>query len=260
MSSSSPSAPSSLLLDPVESAKRAAARRAIDVHVTADSKVIGIGSGSTIVYCVERLAERVRDGQVSVAACIPTSFQAKQLIIENGLPLAELNSYPIIDVAFDGADEVDPELNCIKGGGGCHLLEKLVAASARVFVLVADDRKISNALGTKWTKGVPLEVIPSAYVPIQKKVALLGGTAHLRMAVRKAGPVVTDSGNLILDVTFPLDSILATDPAACHNKMIAIPGVVETGLFSGMAKWAYFGCSDGSVKVSQNEAGVSTTL
>jgi ribose 5-phosphate isomerase A len=104
------------------------------------------------VYCVERLAQKFKeDGNsaLNLIACIPTSFQAKQLIMEAGLPLSELNVHPVIDVVFDGADEIDPMLNCIKGGGGCHLQEKLVASSAKLFVIVADYRKESKALGTQ---------------------------------------------------------------------------------------------------------------
>ncbi|KAJ3213835.1 Splicing factor 3B subunit 1 [Dinochytrium kinnereticum] len=229
----------------VEEAKKKASYAAIDAHVTAETKIIGIGSGSTVVYCVERLAQIVEEGKVAVKACVPTSFQAKQLIMEAGLPLADLNSYPEIDVAFDGADEADSQLNCIKGGGGCQLQEKLVAAAAKKFVIVADYRKDSAVLGTQWTKGVPVEVIPMAYVSIEKKIASLGGTSTLRMATRKAGPVVTDNGNLILDVDFGR----ITEPQRIHLLLIQIPGVVETGLFCSMATWAYFGCADGSVKV-----------
>ncbi|KAJ3103764.1 hypothetical protein HDU97_009860 [Phlyctochytrium planicorne] len=227
--------------DLVEDAKKKASYAAIDAHVTTDTTVIGIGSGSTVVYCVKRLEERVKAGEVKVKACIPTSFQAKQLIIEAGLPLAELNSYPEIDVAFDGADEVDASLSCIKGGGGCQLQEKLVAAAAKKFVIVADYRKDSSILGTQWNKGVPLEVIPMAYVSIEKKIKALGGTPHLRMAVKKAGPVVTDNGNLVIDADFGT----IADPRSLHNALIHIPGIVETGLFCDMATWAYFGCADG---------------
>ncbi|KAJ1561556.1 hypothetical protein HK405_003545, partial [Cladochytrium tenue] len=174
---------------------------------------------------------------------------------------SELNVQPIVDVAFDGADEVDAELNCIKGGGGCHLLEKLVAASARTFVLVADDRKDSpTGLGVRWTTGIPLEVIPAAYVPIQLKLQTQHSWAStLRMAVRKAGPVVTDSGNLIVDVRVDAEALRA-DARAVDQKLRAIPGVVETGLFCRMARWCYFGRADGDVEVRENRDAVSTSL
>ncbi|KAJ3207303.1 hypothetical protein HDU82_003884, partial [Entophlyctis luteolus] len=165
---------------------------------------------------------------------------------------SELSAHPVIDVNFDGADEIDPSLNCIKGGGGCHLQEKLVAAAAKKFVVVADYRKESTGLGIEWKKGVPVEVIPMAYVSIQKKLEALGFSSVLRMgAPAKAGPAVTDSGNLILDVFV---GVLHGDAAvsSVHQKIKLIPGVVETGLFIGMAGWAYLGLSDGSVKVLTN--------
>ncbi|KAJ3111907.1 hypothetical protein HDU96_005163 [Phlyctochytrium bullatum] len=168
-------------------------------------------------------------------------MSARQLINEAELPLAELNSFPEIEVAFDGADEVDANLNCIKGGGGCHLQEKLVASAAKKFVVVADSRKDSHVLGTKWKKGVPVEVIPLAYRSVQRQLAALGGKPLLRMAIQKAGPVVTDNGNFIIDVDFGA----IADPAALHLAMIQIPGVVETGLFCNMASVAYFGGEDG---------------
>ncbi|KAJ3172752.1 hypothetical protein HDU87_007840 [Geranomyces variabilis] len=230
--------------DLVNEAKRKAAFEAIDAQVTSESKVIGIGSGSTVVFCVERLAHRVKTENLSIKACIPTSFQARQLIVEAGLPLAELNAHPTIDVAFDGADECDAELNCIKGGGACQLQEKLVASCATKFVIVADYRKDSKVLGTQWKQGVPLEVVPMAYVPILAKLKALGGKPTLRMAVRKAGPVVTDNGNFVIDADFGQIS----DPVALEKKLIAIPGIVETGLFCHMAKYAYFGLENGEVK------------
>ncbi|KAJ3073735.1 hypothetical protein HDU98_000798 [Podochytrium sp. JEL0797] len=240
--------------DLVEQAKKKASYAAIDEHVNSASHVIGIGSGSTVVYCVERLAQRFRaEPDLQIRACIPTSFQAKQLIMEAGLPLAELNAHPIIDVTFDGADEIDASLNCIKGGGGCHLQEKLVAAASKKFVVVADYRKESKALGVQWTKGIPVEVIPMAYVPIQNKIVQLGGKSVLRMAApAKAGPCVTDSGNLILDVDM---GVLIGDAAVAeaHLKLKMLTGVVETGLFIGMAGWAYLGAADGSVRTLTNE-------
>ncbi|TPX34533.1 ribose-5-phosphate isomerase [Synchytrium microbalum] len=225
----------------VNEAKRRASYAAIDSHVTPNTKVIGIGSGSTIVFCVDRLKQRVAEGGLNVKACIPTSFQARQLIIEAGLPLAELNQYPSIDIAFDGADEVDSRLNLIKGGGACMLQEKLVASNAKKFVVVADYRKNSTKLGENWKQGVPLEVVPLAYVPIMERVRALGGIPTLRMAVRKAGPVVTDNGNFVVDAIFGT----IDDPSKLEASLIKIPGMVVSGLFTDMAEKAYFGMADG---------------
>lgn len=231
--------------DPVEAGKRAAARRAVDDNIK-DNQVVGIGSGTTIVSAVDRLVERVRDEGLNVV-CIPTSFQARQLILENKLQLGTLEQYPELDVAIDGADEVDANLNLIKGGGGCLTQEKIIASCAKEFFVIADDRKDTAVLGTYWKKGVPIEVVPMAYHPVQLKIQkLLGGKAELRMAHRKAGPIVTDNGNFIVDWLFDSAQIdwLETD-----RKLHCIPGVMETGLFLKMAKAAYFGTSDGKVSV-----------
>lgn len=192
---------------------------------------------------MERLAERVRDEKLKVV-CIPTSFQARQLIVENGLILSDLDRHPEIDVAIDGADEVDSKLACIKGGGGCCTQEKIVAANAKIFVVIADYRKDSTSLGQQWKKGVPIEVVPMSYVPVIKKLLAAGATsAKLRMAVAKAGPVVTDNGGFIIDADFGV----IEDAAALDAKIQAIVGVIETGLFVNMAVKAFFGNEDGSV-------------
>ncbi|KAG7157805.1 Ribose-5-phosphate isomerase-like [Homarus americanus] len=211
-------------MDSVESAKKAAAYRAVDNHIK-DAYRVGIGSGSTVVYAVERLA--------------------RQLIINHDLELSDLEITPQLDVAIDGADEADGKLTLIKGGGGCQLQEKIVAAAAKLFVVVADYRKDSSVLGEQWTKGIPIEVIPMAYRTVQLKIEMeLGGKAVLRQAKAKAGPVVTDNGNFIVDWMFER----AYDWQKVNQQIKMIPGVVETGLFVGMAKIAYFGMEDGSVK------------
>jgi len=228
--------------DKIEEAKKKAAYAAVDEYIK-DGMIVGVGSGSTVVYVVERLAARVRSENLNIL-CIPTSFQANQLIAQAGLKKTDLTNHPVIDVTIDGADEVDSELNCIKGGGGCHTQEKIVAACSRLFVVVADYRKDSKTLGLQWKKGVPIEVIPLSYVPLKEKFLQLGAKrADLRMAVNKAGPVVTDNGNFIIDVDFGL----ITDVSSLNTKLSLIPGVVETGLFPGMAVKAFFGNEDGSV-------------
>ncbi|XP_003222419.2 ribose-5-phosphate isomerase [Anolis carolinensis] len=227
-----------------EEAKRLAAGAAVDNHVQTNH-VLGIGSGSTIVHAVHRLAERVKQENLSIV-CIPTSFQARQLILQNGLTLSDLDRHPELNVAIDGADEVDMDLNLIKGGGGCLTQEKIVAGYAKSFIVIADYRKKSEHLGEQWKKGIPIEVIPMAYVPITRALAKrFGGVAELRMAVNKAGPVVTDNGNFLLDWKF--DKVHNWKEVNMAIKMI--PGVVETGLFINMAERVYFGMEDGSVSV-----------
>jgi ribose 5-phosphate isomerase A len=173
-----------------------------------------------------------------------------QLIIDAGLTLSDLNCTPRLDVAIDGADEVDRRLSCIKGGGGCHTQEKLVASAADVFVVIADYRKQSGVLGSVWRRGVPVEVLPLAYVGVMDAIRRLGGKPALRMAVAKAGPVVTDNGGFILDADFGE----IADPAGLHARLKLLPGVVETGLFPApMAVRAYFGRADGGVDVWEPE-------
>ncbi|KAL6105904.1 rpia [Pungitius sinensis] len=227
-----------------EEAKKLAAYAAVDNHVQ-NNQVVGVGSGSTIVYAVDRLAERVRQEKLNIV-CVPTSFQARQLILQHGLTLSDLDRHPELDVAIDGADEVDADLTLIKGGGGCLTQEKIVAGCAKHFVVIADYRKDSEALGQQWRKGVPIEVIPMAHVPVSRTIAKrFGGEANLRMAVSKAGPVVTDNSNFILDWKFER----ADNWKEVNTAIKMIPGVVETGLFVGMAERAYFGMEDGSVQL-----------
>ncbi|KXS15170.1 hypothetical protein M427DRAFT_32623 [Gonapodya prolifera JEL478] len=249
--------------DPMALAKRASGIAAVRQSIqlppagaweSADFKplVLGIGSGSTVVPVVDALKNKILkspggwNANVRNIVCVPTSWQAKDLIVGAGLPLGDLSQYPDVDIDIDGADEVDSGLNCIKGGGGCHLQEKLVAYNSKMFVLVADWRKESEALGTKWTQGVPIEVVPMAWVPVSRKLKELGAVSvTLRMAVRKAGPVITDNGNLILDTHFgPI-----RDPRDLEFRLNAVAGVVEVGLFVGLAEIAYFGRADGSVLV-----------
>uniref|UniRef100_A0A0K8WH23 ribose-5-phosphate isomerase n=1 Tax=Bactrocera latifrons TaxID=174628 RepID=A0A0K8WH23_BACLA len=226
-------------------AKRIAAHRAVDEWVKTNT-VIGIGSGSTVVFAVERLAERVQKEGLKVT-CVPTSFQARQLIVENNLVLGDLDRNPKLAVAIDGADEVDRNMVLIKGGGGCLLQEKIVASCAEKLIIIADYTKNSEHLGEQYKKGIPIEVVPMAYVPIRERIAAkYGGELKLRMAVAKAGPCVTDNGNFILDWHFKQNC--DCDWAKVNSELLQIPGVVETGLFVNMAAKAYFGMNDGSVK------------
>ncbi|XP_006629630.2 ribose-5-phosphate isomerase [Lepisosteus oculatus] len=230
-----------------ENAKKLAGYAAVDNHVQ-NNHAVGVGSGTTVVYAVDRLAERVRQEKLNIV-CVPTSFQARQLILQNGLTLTDLDRHPELDVAIDGADEVDVDLNLIKGGGGCLTQEKIVAGCAKRFIVIADYRKDSNTLGQQWKRGVPVEVIPMAHVPVAKEIERrFGGVAELRMAVSKAGPVVTDNSNFILDWKFDREH----NWKEVNTAIKMIPGVVETGLFIGMAARVYFGMQDGSVKIKDS--------
>lgn len=149
--------------------------------------------GSTVPYVVERI---VQQGP-SVNAkrwFVPTGFQSKELIVQAGLQLGDVDSFPNIDVTIDGADEVDAALNCIKGGGACQLREKVLAEAATTFIVVADYRKNSQLLGEKWSQGVPIEVAQFAYASVMRRLVALGGKPVLRMGGgAKAGPCVTDN-------------------------------------------------------------------
>ncbi|KAF4610011.1 hypothetical protein D9613_010645 [Agrocybe pediades] len=271
-------------LDPIEQSKKLAAYTAVDNHVKPEHRVIGIGSGSTVPYVVERIVqqgEEVNKGRVF----IPTGFQSKQLIVEAGLGLGDVDQYPTIDVTLDGADEVDHALNCVKGGGACHLREKVLAEAATTFILVADHRKNVQYLGTNFVQGVPIEVVPFAYAKVLQNLRHILGSpkATLRMAVKKgwflqvpftfellvnifwaAGPVVSDNGNFIIDAPFEREKMI--DPYVIMAQIKMLTGVVEVGLFCHMAKAAYFGnsaslpfrTSDGSVTVRWQDGQVET--
>jgi len=229
--------------DLIELGKKKAAIKAVEDNVK-NNMIIGIGSGSTIVYAVRKIAELNKENNLNLK-CIPSSFQSYQLILENGLTLASLDQYSEIDLDIDGADEIDKNLNLIKGGGGCLVQEKIIASNSKKLVIIADFRKKSDRLGENWRIGVPVEVIPMAYTPIMKKMELLGGKPKLRMAKAKSGPLITDNGNFIIDVDFGI----IQNPMELEKKLLSIPGVVDSGLFINMASKAYIGQKDGTVLV-----------
>jgi ribose 5-phosphate isomerase A len=233
----------------IEQAKKYAAYKAVDDHFPSNPSAIGIGSGSTVVYVVDRIKELSKLRDLSRVKFVPTGFQSKQLIVEAGLQLNSVEEFSVgdLDVAFDGADEVDSQLNCIKGGGACLFQEKLVSECAKKFVVVCDSRKKSEKLGTSWTKGIPIEVVGIAYKKVMQELYSKLGAKNviLRQGVpAKAGPVVTDNGNFILDADF--GQLAPHEVEDLHDKIKRITGVVETGLFFN-AQISYFGESDGSV-------------
>ncbi|CCM06617.1 uncharacterized protein FIBRA_08896 [Fibroporia radiculosa] len=240
----------------IEASKRLAAWTAVDRHVLPECKVIGIGSGSTVPYVVERIVAQGKEMNKD-RVFIPTSFQSKELIVNAQLLLGDVDQYPALDVTVDGADEVDETLNCIKGGGACHLREKVLAEAADTFIVVADYRKNSDVLGKNFTQGVPIEVAQFAYAKVLQNVHLLGSpNAVLRMAKSKAGPVVTDNGNFVIDAPFPEE--MMKDPYTLLKRLKMLTGVVEVGLFCHMAKAAYFGNQDGSVTVKWHDGRIES--
>lgn len=207
-----------------------------------DGMVVGLGSGSTAALMIKGLGERLAAGQLNDIVGVTTSFQGEVLAAELGIPLRSLNAVDRIDLAIDGADEVDPSFQLIKGGGACHVQEKLVAARADRFIVVVDSTKLVERLNLGFL--LPVEVLPGAWVQIRQQLNAMGGEAVLRMATRKAGPVVTDQGNLVLDVRF--DGGIA-DPASLEKDINNIPGVLENGLFVNLADEVLVGQVDDGV-------------
>ena len=191
-----------------------------------DGMILGLGSGSTAALMIRSLAEEIRLGKLKNVIGVPTSFQSEVLSLELNIPLIDLAAVSQIDLAIDGADEVDPAFQLIKGGGACHVREKLVASKANKLLIVVDETKLVEQLNKVFP--LPIEVLPSAWKQVKDIIAEMNGVSTLRMASRKAGPVVTDQGNLILDVLFK-DGI--QDPKYLENQINNIPGVLENGLF-----------------------------
>ena len=202
--------------------------------------IVGLGSGSTAAILIEDLGRRWQSGEITDIKGVPTSFQSSVLAQRYGIPLITLNEIDHMDLAIDGADEVDPSRNLIKGGGACHTREKLVDSRADRFLVVVDDTKLSPVLGTNFP--LPVEVLADAYRQVMAALRLLGSEPELRMAVRKAGPVVTDQGNLVVDAKFAA----IDDPSGLERTINNIPGVLENGLFVGLADEVLVGSVDGA--------------
>lgn len=238
----SPTAPDPTL------AKRAAGIAAADL---AESGMrLGLGTGSTTAYAIEALGRRVRDEGLDILG-VPTSFAAERLARQHGVPLATLDEIGLdslaptahaLDVALDGADEVSPDLVLIKGRGAAHVREKVVAALAARFVVLADESKLVDRLGLKMP--VPVEVLPMAEASVAWALRGLGAKPVLRMGQKKDGPVVTDQGLWVIDAHFGgIDA-----PDALAAEMNHIPGVLGHGLFVGLATDVLVGTADGGVR------------
>ena len=224
-------------------------REAVEALVKSGMR-LGLGTGSTAIPAVRHIGALLAEGKLKDIRAVPTSFQTSIECEKLGIPLFNLNSKEIsgkLDLTIDGADEVDPMNRLIKGGGGALLLEKIVAYASAFYAIVVDESKIVENLGIKFP--VPVEVVPEARIAVSLVLEKLGAEVMLREAVRKAGPVVTDHGNLLLDIRFSKP----VDPAALEAELNRIPGVVENGFFTGpsdrvLRPLVFIGRSNGKVE------------
>jgi len=201
-----------------------------------DGMVLGLGTGSTVYYFLHELGRMVREG-VRLTG-VPTSVQTAQLATQLAIPLTTLDDQPHLDLAVDGADEVDDHLNLVKGAGGALLREKIVAASAVRFLVVVDDGKLVTRLGARYP--LPVEVVPFGHTPAIRAVEGLGARVTLRCGAN-GQTWISDNGNYILDCYFgPI-----ADPVALQKALLAIPAVVESGLFLNMADTVIVGHAEG---------------
>lgn len=214
-------------------AKRLAGEAAADL--VKSGMVVGLGTGSTVAWTIKRLGVRVKEEGLQFLG-VPTSFQAENLAISSGITLTTLNVHPALDLAIDGADQVDGSLFVIKGGGAAHTREKVVACSAQRFVIVADESKYVDKL----TWPVPVEVLPFAAKLVERRLRALGGVPVLRQGLRKDGPVITDNGNFVMDADFGA----IEDPEALAARLCGIPGIVEHGIFDNLDE-LYLARADG---------------
>lgn len=213
--------------DPVKLSKQEVGKAA--AALVQSGSIVGLGTGSTTAYAIEFIGDRLKSGELKDIVGVPTSFQAEVLAKKYGIPLTTLDAIDHIDIAIDGADEVDPQKNLIKGGGAAHTREKVVDYLASRFIVVVDGAKLVDRLGSVFP--VPVEVIPMAVTPVTLALEKLGGKPELRMGVKKAGPVITDQGNMVIDVKF--DTI--DDPESLEKILNNIPGVLENGIFVNCA-------------------------
>jgi ribose 5-phosphate isomerase A len=225
--------------------KQQAARRAVES--VESGMVVGLGDGSTARMAVRRIADLLQSGQLRDILCVPCSLQVEEEARRLGIPLTTLEEHPVIDVTIDGADEVDPNLDLIKGGGGALLREKIVAQASRREISVVDESKLSPALGTHWP--VPVELIPFGWRSQAAYLESLGARVTLRTQ-DNSSPFKTDQGNLIVDCNFgPI-----SQPRLLEEKLRERVGIVEHGLFLGLATDVIVGTAEGINHLKRGES------
>jgi len=202
-----------------------------------NGQIVGLGTGSTTFYMVEELGRRVREETLSIMG-VPTSIATGNHATKLGIHLTTLAEHPELDIAIDGADQVDPNLNLIKGMGGALTREKIVDSAAKMFVVIVDEAKMSKKLGIEQV--VPVEVVPFAIPVVTRRLTALRGKPKLRADKATGNPFVTDNGNSVLDVDFgPIDN-----PKTLEENVKMIPGVLENGLFISLTHSVYVGYRD----------------
>ncbi|MDR1302829.1 MAG: ribose-5-phosphate isomerase RpiA [Treponema sp.] len=227
--------------------KEMTGKGAVDALVRSGMK-LGLGTGSTAIHAVRHIGSLLRAGTLKDIRAVPTSYQTLIACERWGIPLFTLNSQEIggtLDLTIDGADEVDGRHYCIKGGGGALLLEKIVAYASASYAIVVDESKQVENLGLQFP--VPLELIPEARVPVIQTLEALSAVVQLREAVRKAGPVITEHGNFLLDIRFQNP----VDPPVLERELNQIPGVVENGFFTRLRPRVFIGRFDGTLDIRE---------
>jgi ribose 5-phosphate isomerase A len=224
--------------------KATVGKTAVDNLVKSGMK-LGLGTGSTAVHAVRRVGELLAQGTLRDISAFATSFQTEIECEKLRIPFYTLNSQELaagLDLTIDGADEVGPQNHLIKGGGGAMLIEKLAAYASSAYIIIIDESKLTERLGGGFP--VPVEVIPAARVQAAKALEKIGATVILREAVRKAGPVITEHGNIILDIRFgsPID------PSIMETELNQIPGVVENGFFTKKSPIVFIARSEGTIE------------
>jgi ribose 5-phosphate isomerase A len=237
--------------------KQQVGKAAVDSMVKSGMK-LGLGTGSTAIYAVRRVGELLKQGVLQDICAFATSLQTEIECEKLRIPFYTLNSQELangLDLTIDGADEVDPQNNLIKGGGGAMLIEKLAAYASSAYVIIVDESKLAERLGGSFP--VPVEVIPAARVQATRGLEKIGANVILREAIRKAGPVITEHGHIILDIRFgsPLTltspMLASIDPSLMETELNLIPGVVENGFFTRKPPVVYIVRSDGTIEIRQ---------
>jgi ribose 5-phosphate isomerase A len=205
--------------------------------------IAGIGTGTTAYWLIMSLGKMAQEGMD--IRCVPTSKETARLAEENHIPLTTLNEVDSIDITIDGADEIDPQLQLIKGGGGALLQEKMVAAASKQMIVIADQTKLVKHLGAF---PLPVEVIPFGWKQVQRHIRQLY-PIQITLRTKDNEPLVTDHGHYILDCHFGQ----ITDARSLHTILNSIPGVVDNGLFIGMATGTLIGYPDGRVELSNHQ-------